>query len=438
MSIKAVTIMAAAAFMLLTAILLNNVDQLYFMGSVLLAVAIISRLLVKFSLKGLQTERRVIDRVFEDEAVLVQLTLRNTSRFPKLSLIIQDQLSPWLEADNDGQAKFFIPIIWPGQQVELEYSCRATKRGRLTVGPMIVGATDPIGMIYRDQLLTDSATAVVYPKPLNIPAHNLEGAAIFGGGVAERVTRAGDGLDFHGVRDYQPGDELRRIHWKAVARLQRLAVIEFQQSYTADVAIALDLAQGTDIGAGRVTTLEYGVKIAASLARRALDNGTCVTLAQQGLGPHNLELFTCHKPEQFYRLLEMLANAEACAERSCRLLVQTLRGELTPGTAVVLITSDADLGLVSLTKFLDAANISFHVVLLDSNSFLQSPAVDASPASALPESFQSLLANSAKPKATNIYHALADNLRDSGARVHLVRRGDDLVEAVRQVMGGVE
>ncbi|NIM06978.1 MAG: DUF58 domain-containing protein, partial [Armatimonadetes bacterium] len=193
------------------------------------------------------------------------------------------------------------------------------------------------------------------------------GAVSFGGGTAERTARTGEGLDYHGVREYQPGDELRRIHWKAFARQQRLAVIEFQQTYTADVAIAVDLFRGTEVGAGKQTTLEYGIKIAASLARRALDNRASVTLGLQSAS--GLQIITCRREDDFHLILEALAEAEADGEMPLYSVVHAMKPELSPGTALVLITADADTRLVDLAGFLQNDNIKLAGVLLDASTF---------------------------------------------------------------------
>jgi len=490
MSVKSVTLAIAAVFLLVAAVL-ENAGPLYFMAAAIIAVAIVARLAVWASLRGLRLQRNITDRVFEGERVSVSLNLSNPSRLPKFFLTLEENLSPWLEPER---ARFFLPVLWPGEAVQLQYHCRPTKRGRLKVGPLSVNTSDPVGLLSRSKTLADGSVAVIYPRPIEVPPHDLEGAVSFGGGMAERTARAGEGLDFHRVRDYHPGDELRRIHWKALARHQRLAVIEFQQSYSADIAIALDLLRGTDVGEGKQTTLEYGVKIAASLARRALDNSACVTLALQGAsGPR---IVTCRREEEFYRILELLAEAEAAGETPIYSVVEAMRPQLSPGTAAVVITADSDPHLAGLASLLSADNISLSAVLLEASTFLGPPkeaekgalesddrslfswlrrarewlfsedpdlpfpfplepskmppplrriwgwffesleekpqeaAVSASPVGAAE--------SATKSDTAAAYFSLAESLRLSGAKAYVVGREDDLVAAVRRIMGGAE
>ena len=83
----------------------------------------------------------------------------------------------------------------------------------------------------------------------------------------------GDGDDFYGVREYAPGDELRRVHWRTTARTGTLAVAEYAQGVTLDVTVALDLFQDAYKGTGSEehSALETAVTLAATLHRRSAE-----------------------------------------------------------------------------------------------------------------------------------------------------------------------
>lgn len=428
MNIKSTTMLAAGSFLLLAAILQSSLDQLYFMSAVVMATALVARVAVWGSTRGLSCERHIADHVFEDDFVSVTLFVNNPSRFPKVFVALSEDLSPWLDTD---EAHFLIPILWPGQTVSLEYRARSTKRGRLKVGPLRIGATDPIGVFFRNAALSNISSAIVYPRPLEIPSHDLGGSVSFGGGLAERMTRAGEGMDYHGVRDYKPGDELRRIHWKATARLQRLSVIEFQQSYAADIAIALDLRKGTDIGTGRNTTLEYAVKIAATIARRALSNGTIVALAMHG--KDGIRTTICKKEDDLRQLYEMLANAEADGDVSISSLLEEMKPLFDSGLAVFALTADPTPQLGGVVQFLETENVALTAVLFDVRTFPRSKAttsLDQTPGGDVTDT---------KPiDAPDPYLASASLLQQSGAEAHIVRYGEDLTLTVRRIIGGAD
>jgi uncharacterized protein (DUF58 family) len=79
-----------------------------------------------------------------------------------------------------------------------------------------------------------------------------------------------------GVRDYRPGDDLRRIHWPATARRGTPAVKEYEVDLTPYFALFLDLDRRHRAGTGLKSTLEYVVRTAASLVWSATRHGHVV------------------------------------------------------------------------------------------------------------------------------------------------------------------
>jgi uncharacterized protein (DUF58 family) len=146
-------------------------------------------------------------------------------------------------------------------------------------------------------------------------------------------------MDFHGVREHQPGDPLRRVHWPTTARTGRLAVVEFERAFQRDVVIALDASRGTEYGAGRETTLEYAVKAAATLVDRTLQAGGGVSLVTQAgrvdVRPGDADLAAAR-----FRLFDLLARIRAEADSS---LADALRAaRLAAGSHFSVLTSRGD------------------------------------------------------------------------------------------------
>jgi uncharacterized protein (DUF58 family) len=79
----------------------------------------------------------------------------------------------------------------------------------------------------------------------------------------ERLAReAGQSVEFHDYRPYQPGDELRAVDWRVYARTQRLMTRLFQAERTMDVHVVLDTSMSMSVGG----KLEYGRTVAQLLA----------------------------------------------------------------------------------------------------------------------------------------------------------------------------
>src|SRR5437016_13423600 len=93
----------------------------------------------------------------------------------------------------------------------------------------------------------------------------------------------GEGSEFYGIREYHPGDPLRRVHWRSSARMGRLAVVEYEHDVSVDLTLVLDARRGSDVGFGSETALEMAVTVAASLARLVLERGNRCRLAIPGV-----------------------------------------------------------------------------------------------------------------------------------------------------------
>ena len=81
-----------------------------------------------------------------------------------------------------------------------------------------------------------------------------------------RSPRKGFSIDFAQHRMYQPGDDLRRIDWKAFARTDRFYIKEYEADTNAGVVFALDASGSMGFGSGAVTKFDYARFLIASLA----------------------------------------------------------------------------------------------------------------------------------------------------------------------------
>src|SRR4029078_6306094 len=78
------------------------------------------------------------------------------------------------------------------------------------------------------------------------------------------------------VRPYAPGDSMNRIHWKSTARHGEIQVKEFDLEQTADAWIILDLQRSVQTGRGDESTAESAIRVAASIADKAITENRAV------------------------------------------------------------------------------------------------------------------------------------------------------------------
>jgi uncharacterized protein (DUF58 family) len=208
----------------------------------------------------------------------------------------------------------------------------------------------------------------VYPRPIELDG-TLGRSALGARGAAagERARAYEAGLDFYGVRDYQPGDELRRIHWPATAHHNRLTVVEFERGASENVAVLLDTRAGSEFGTGVDTTLEVGVRVAASVIRWALvSDATGFIAADSAKGPQSLSV---ERLDQEYQALELLARVTAGGSLPISGLLKWVAPRLPSAGSVYVITAAPDEELPDAVASLARRHIRVAAILLDAHSF---------------------------------------------------------------------
>jgi len=159
------------------------------------------------------------------------------------------------------------------------YPVPTDRRGRLVVGPLRLRRFGPAGLTVSSHEAEGQDTVRVRPRLLPVRAVP-RGARHGHVDAAERAARGG--TDIIGLREYQPGDDLRRVHWGTSARAGMLMVREDADPLQAHLTVVLD--DGTAAYA-RPDDFEEAVEVAASLLSAAAADGHPVRLRtlQRGL-----------------------------------------------------------------------------------------------------------------------------------------------------------
>jgi uncharacterized protein (DUF58 family) len=196
----------------------------------------------------------------------------------------------------------------PGERACLEYTVTA-HRGLFQFESILTRAGDPWGFRILEQALSCPARLAVLPAVEDLEAADLEirprRTRVYAGIIPARA--GGTGIEYFGSRPYRPGDELRRLNWKATARRDEPVTDEFEQERAADVAIILDARRVADVCAGGEKLFEHSARAAASLARYFLRQGNRVGLLRYG--EHLDWTFPGFGRRQEEKILEALTRA---------------------------------------------------------------------------------------------------------------------------------
>jgi len=196
-------------------------------------------------------------------------------------------------------------------QLIVEYRTLAPQRGKFQFGPIDLRCWRRGGWLLRQVRLRADQAAAVYPDVLAIKRYQLllrRGVRTVVG--LRRARPPGATTAFSGLRDYLPGDDIRRISWKASARRDTPVVVEVEAERGQQVIIALDCGRLMTAPAGVLTKLDHAVNAALLLAWVAQSQGDRVGMLTFSDGVRRL-VAPQRGPAQVSRLNELLFDVRA-------------------------------------------------------------------------------------------------------------------------------
>ena len=169
-----------------------------------------------------------------------------------------------------GQAAVMAPLpaLAPGQSHQIRLKLEARSRGVIDLGPVTMEAGDPLGLIRRRRILTGARKLYIHPRTVALPPleagleRDLEGDP--GPGIVD------DDLEFHALRPYAPGDDMKRVHWLSTARAGTLMVRQYEPTLRTRTELILD---GQVASYRNADEFELAVEIYASLGCQCLLDG---------------------------------------------------------------------------------------------------------------------------------------------------------------------
>ena len=221
-------------------------------------------------LTGERSEVRA--RAREGEVLGVDLKLHSNRR---LSNIVLEEDLP----DRLGNAvQLPIATLQSGQDIEHSYRLFCRRRGAYKLGPLVARWGDPIGLTQREMVLVPEFELLIHPNIESVSSRPLT-RQFEDPPIRPPVSKPWpSGLEFYGMREYTPGDDLRRIVWRASAKVQKLMVREAEQGITDQITVILDTSSKYHSKEIDSESFEAGVRVAASLGVKHLTEGYSVTI----------------------------------------------------------------------------------------------------------------------------------------------------------------
>ncbi len=288
------------SFILIVVLLLfaawnTGTNLLYIVLGAVVSFVALSILLAVWNMRRLGLSREAPYAVHRGDPFLVSARIENRRRLvPAISVRIESEARP-------GAVSGYALKIPPQRAALLNVSECIECRGVHRLPDFFLATTFPFGLLERRRRFSDNSEIVVYPRISPIRTSVIENM-----GGLRNVARApsSDGDEYFALREYIHGDDLRRVAWRASARLGVWMVREMSMENSRFVVLALDTRWNTEVD-DFSTRFEEAVDLTASLAVSLLNRQYNVSVTTPAA---SLEGGEGSNQEQ--RILEMLARVQ--------------------------------------------------------------------------------------------------------------------------------
>jgi uncharacterized protein (DUF58 family) len=278
-STRGAVVFGAGLLMWIAARLVGSPD-LHIVAVGIAVLPFAAALFARWSRQQLAVTRRLsATRVPLGQRVTVDIEVHNQSPAATTYLLLEDRLPPAL-----GRPARLVLTGLPGRNSQrVTYSLVCRTRGRYHLGPASIDVSDPFALSRMRVEFTERDELVVYPEvePLQATVTAPHGSGS-GDSSSRHLFRTGD--EFFTMREYQIGDDLRRIHWPSVARRGTLMIRQDESARRSSATVFLD-TRVSSLGQAGTPAFERAVSVAASVGSFLGRSGFSLRLATSASPP---------------------------------------------------------------------------------------------------------------------------------------------------------
>lgn len=232
------------------------------------------------------------------------------------------------------------------------------RRGYLNFSRCALTATDPLGL-FRARMSHSAADRVlILPRRYRLPVIDLPGSRRYQQGGVSLASEIGESDEFVSLRDYRPGDPLRHVHWKSLARTGKPVVKQYQDEYFSRHALILDNFTSED----NRTVFEAAVSVAASFAATVDTSESLLDLLFVAQQPTTITIGRSLGRADL--LLETLACVEPCVAHDFTILNESVMTHSHRVSGCICVLLEWDHERQQLLRQLIAGGIPCMVLLI--------------------------------------------------------------------------
>lgn len=306
-------------------------------GAFLLLAVAAAVLVVRQGAPRVGFHRRIAPlQVHDGDRAIVEVSLSSARR---LSQAVVEDIVHGL-----GAARFVADRVDGDVPVVARYEILCRPRGVYRVGPASILVRDPFALAESGGLAGKSDRLVVFPAVDDL--HSLP--IVRGQDPTVNTARANfsqtGGEDFFTLREYQQGDDLRRVHWPSSAKRDELMIRQLEMPWQSRALVVLDPRRSQYPSSD---AFEHAVRGAASVTRHLFQAGFAPSL-----WANTRDLVNVGSIEAYAMAMEHLATVQPEAQFDLKTAVSRLRRNGLAGGALVLVTGTPDEAAVAVYRML--------------------------------------------------------------------------------------
>jgi uncharacterized protein (DUF58 family) len=254
------------------------------------------------------------------------------------------------------------PLRRHGRRLGARYVLQRLPRGRYAFESVRLEIADPFGLERVTVPLPAPGALLVYPRLVRLGrlfsetgAHSHDGRRL--------LLRRQSGFELHGVREYEQGESLRRVHWRSTAKRGQLMVKELEDAPRDEIAVLLDADAAAVVG----ESFDVQVRAAGSILESFVRRGRRAVLV---VNSERRDVQQVHSvAADWRRALELLAAAEPTGRSAVAQLLAEQDGPAARALELVVVTARLEPALANRLVQRAAAHRKASLVYVDASSF---------------------------------------------------------------------
>jgi uncharacterized protein (DUF58 family) len=309
-------------------------SQLWIMPAALLVAAVFAERAALPALK-FHISREIPPQADLGEKLVIKLLITNNGQ-RNVYLECQPSYPECLSADSR-LARY---LVRPGKTVVDDDEVLPLELGKTGAGELHTRTLGFMGLVWWYRRIEDDAEVQVVPRSMSTASRGI-GERLAAAAYSRKPTQGG--MEFLGHREYQQGDPLQCIDWKASARSNEMMVRIMTREQRMEMVILLDCGRASQLQAGNLSQLHHNVNVVARLSELAVSHGdhiACITYADKPLSMMPLSSGI----RGLRRTREILRNTRSVPSESNLLAAALQARRLLGHRALVVVLTDLSNG----------------------------------------------------------------------------------------------